>query len=306
VRAHGPDFLVIGHVVQDLLPPSPRGAGASAPSEWRLGGAVSYATLLAQRFGLRAAALTSCAPDLPLADLLPGVDLHIVPSERTTQMRNEYAEGGRRTQHAPQRAAPLTAGHLPDDWRSARIVLLGPVAGEIDASLAAAFSPETLVAAGAQGWLREIGPDAAVRPVPPDAWDARPILEHLDALFLSDEDLPIDAPGAHPAVLDEWAALVDVLAFTRGYAGADVHWSNEWRRIDAVPANPTDLTGAGDIFAAAFLIRYAETRDAWTAARFAAAAASLVIEGEGVRGVPTRATVKTRLASVVRGSEPQP
>jgi sugar/nucleoside kinase (ribokinase family) len=304
VRAHPPDFLVIGHVVQDLLPstslPSPahgRGAGGEGTPPWRLGGAVSYATLLAQRFGLRAAALTSCAPDLPLADLLPGVDLHFVPSERTTQMRNEYA-AGRRTQHAPQRAAPLTAEHLPDDWRNARIVLLGPVAGEIDASLAAAFSPRTLLAAGAQGWLREIGPDAAVRPVPPGAWNARPILEHLDALFLSDEDLPIDAPGAHPAVLDEWAALVDVLAFTRGYAGADVHWNNEWRRIDAVPANPTDLTGAGDVFAAAFLIRYAETHDAWTAARFAAAAASLVIEGEGVEGVPTRAMVEARLASV--------
>lgn len=285
--AEAPEFLVVGHVVQDLVPDADGGG-----ETWRLGGAASYASLLARNFGLSTAVLTSCSPDLPLQDILPGIDVHRVPSERTTQMRNVYPDGGRREQWVPQRAETLTAGHLPGEWRDARIVLLGPVAGEIDASLAGAFSPTTLVGAGAQGWLREAGADSRVRQVSPHDWDAAPVLKHVKALFLSDEDLLLeDAPVA----LAEWSEVVDVLAFTRGYGGADICYGGEWRRFDAYPANPVDLTGAGDTFAAGFLIRYAETGAPWEATRYGACAASLVIEGVGVDGVPAKAAVAERL-----------
>ncbi len=290
-----PDFLVIGHAVQDLLTsPRPRtGEGPGVRAPWRLGGASAYASLLARNFGLRTAVLTSCADDLPIAALLPDIDTRVVPAAATTQMRNVYSgPDSRRTQRVPQRAASLTPADLPDEWRGARIVLLGPVAGEIGPVLAATFSAETLIGAGAQGWLREIGADEVVRPVPYDRWDAAPLLQHVRALFLSDEDLsPEDAPGA----LAEWSALVDVLAFTRGVDGADVCHNGDWRRIEAFAAEPTDLTGAGDVFAAAFLIRYADTDDPWEAARWGAAAASLVIEGPGVDAVPTLAAVEARL-----------
>lgn len=286
-----PDFLVIGHVVQDLT---------GDPGDWRLGGAAAYASLLARNFGLRAAVLTSHANDVPLRDLLPDIEARVVPAAATTQMRNVYSgPDSRRAQRVPNRAAALTPDDLPDEWRDARIVLLGPVAAEVDPALAAAFSPETLIGAGAQGWLREIGADEVVRPVPCDLWDAAPLLQHVHALFLSDED--VTAEDA-PAALAEWSALVDVLAFTRGYAGADVYDKGSpdgqrWRRVDAFAAQPTDLTGAGDIFAAAFLIRYADSGDPWEAARWGAAAASLVIEGPGVDAVPLLAAVEARLAS---------
>jgi sugar/nucleoside kinase (ribokinase family) len=181
---------------------------------------------------------------------------------------------------------------LPEAWREARIVLLGPVAGEIDESLARAFSQESIVGLGAQGWLREIGPDSRVRPVAPFESQVGRVLERATALFLSDEDLRLEEA---PSALAEWSAQVDVLAFTRGYGGADVCYQGEWRRFDALPATPVDLTGAGDVFAAGFLARFAETLDPWEATRFGSAAASLVIEGVGVEGMPTREMVERRL-----------
>jgi sugar/nucleoside kinase (ribokinase family) len=236
--------------------------------------------------------LTACSADLPLDEIFPGIEVHRVASEKTTQMRNVYPDGGRREQWVPQRAETLTAEHLPDAWRDSRIVLLGPVAGEIDASVAGAFSEETLVGAGAQGWLREVGSDKRVRPVSPDEWHAEAVLRHVNALFLSDEDLLLeDAPSA----LAEWSELVDVLAFTRGYGGADICAGGEWRRFDAYPADPIDLTGAGDTFAAGFLARYAKTAAPWEATRYGACAASLVIEGVGVDGVPTKEAIAERL-----------
>ena len=292
-----PDFLVIGHLVQDLLvSPRPRtGEGPGVRARWRLGGAAAYTSLLARHFGLRTAVLTSCADDLPLASLLPDIETRVIPAAATTQMRNVYSGAdSRRRQRVPQRAAGLTPTDLPDEWRAARIVLLSPIAGEVDPALAAAFSPETLIGAGAQGWLRKIGADGVVRPIPYDRWDATPLLRHVHALFLSDEDLRAEDA---PAALAEWGALVNVLAFTRGVGGADVHSGGDWRSIEPFAAQPTDLTGAGDVFAAAFLIRYADTDDAWEAARWGAAAASLVIEGPGVDAVPTSAAVEARLGN---------
>ena len=282
-----PDFLVVGHVVQDLV--RENGSGET----WRLGGAASYASLLARNLGLRTAILTACAPDLPVADLFRGIEVVVVPSERTTQMRNVYPPRGHREQWVPQRAGMLTAAHLPKAWSNARIVLLGPVAGEIDQSLAQAFSADTLIGAGAQGWLREVGGDSRVRPVVPQDWDAEAVVKRTKVLFLSDEDLSLEEA---PAALADWSTLVDVLAFTRGYGGADICYGGEWRRFDAYAADPIDLTGAGDTFAAGFLARYAETGAPWEATRYGACAASLVIEGVGVEGVPTLEAIEQRLS----------
>ena len=69
-----PQFLVIGHTVQDISP----GQGADAPA-WRLGGTVSYAALLASRLGLSTAVLTAAADDLPVEEALPGVEVARVP-----------------------------------------------------------------------------------------------------------------------------------------------------------------------------------------------------------------------------------
>ena len=95
-----PQFLVIGHIVQDLI-------SDSDPASWRLGGAASFASTMARNLGLRTAVLTSASSDLPLAELLAGIDFEVVPSRRSTQMRNVYDEGPRR-QFVPQRAAPLS------------------------------------------------------------------------------------------------------------------------------------------------------------------------------------------------------
>lgn len=283
-----PDLLVIGHAAQDVDP----------DGSWQLGGPVSYATALSRNFGLRTAALTSAAPDVDFAQLLPGIYCRVVPSATSTRFHNTY-EDGRRRQRVSARAAPLTLDDLPDEWGAAPVVLFGPLVGEIDERLATAF-PEAVTGIGAQGWLREIGPDEVVRPLAPDAWDAAPLLERATALFVSDEDIPAD--GADAAIA-RWLESVPNLAFTHGDRGADVYAHTgsdhpgpvERRRIDAFPANVVDLTGAGDIFAAAFLIRLHETDDPWEATRFAACAASFVVEGVALAGVPTREQIETRL-----------
>ena len=181
-----PQFLVIGHTVQDLL-------SEDDPASWRLGGASSFASILARNLGLRAAVLTSAGPDIPLDELLPDIEMKVVPSRRTTQIRNVYGEGPRR-QFVPQRATLLSAEHVPPEWRRVPIVLLGPVIGEVDESVAACFNG-SLLGIGAQGWLRRAGRDTRVRPVMPADFHVHGMLRNARALFLSDEDIP---PGEAP------------------------------------------------------------------------------------------------------------
>jgi len=278
-----PQFLVVGHAVQDLL-------SEEDPGAWRLGGAASYASILARNLGLRAGVLTAAAPDLPLAELLPGIEVSVVPSRRTTQIRNVYAEGGRQ-QFSPQRATPLTPEHLPPEWRLTPLVLLGPVEGEVSDSFADSFAGG-LLGIGAQGWLRRVSQSSRVRQLPPSEWDARHVLRHARAMFLSDEDV---APGETPPALTYWSEMVHILGFTRGYGGADVCYRGGWRHIPAFPADVVDPTGAGDVFAAAFIIRLGESGDVWRAARFAACAASFIVEGAGTDTIPTRDQIETRL-----------
>ncbi|HEV8574108.1 MAG TPA: PfkB family carbohydrate kinase [Dehalococcoidia bacterium] len=278
-----PQFLVIGHTVQDLT-------SESDPASWRLGGAAAFAAVLARNLGLRVAVLTSASPDLPLEELLPGIEIATVPARRTTQMRNVYEEGPRR-QFVPQRAAPLSAEHLPPEWRQMSIVFLGPVIGELDESFPRIFNG-SLLGIGAQGWLRRVARDTRVRPIMPADFHVHGMLKYARALFLSDEDIP---PGESAPALTYWSDLVQVIAFTRGYNGADVCLRGNWRHIDAFPANTVDPTGAGDVFAAAFLIRLWESGDVWKATRFAACAASLSVEGEGISAIPSRDHIEARL-----------
>jgi sugar/nucleoside kinase (ribokinase family) len=57
-----------------------------------------------------------------------------------------------------------------------------------------------------------------------------------------------------------------------------------------------DPTGAGDVFATSFLIRYQETGDPSEAAVFACCAASCVVEGLAASTLGDRAEIARRIA----------
>jgi sugar/nucleoside kinase (ribokinase family) len=126
-------------------------------------------------------------------------------------------------------------------------------------------------------------------------WDgARLVLRNAQALFLSEDDVT-DEPEVRG-----WFDLVPVGCVTRGAAGATLFVNGEPYAVPGYPVNVVDPTGAGDVFAAAFLVHYTRTQDAWEAAGFASAAGSLVVEGEGIAAVPDRGGLDARWAAYRR------
>ena len=283
------DFLTIGHVTRDILP----------DSTFSLGGTVTFAALTAYRLGLVAAIIT-CADAEFLADLparLPEIGLAARSSSATTAFVNTYFEGYR-TQYLRARADQLQLEDVPESWRKASVVLFGPLDQELSPAFVSLFPrhPGAIFAATPQGWLRRWDEDGRVWPTPWTA--AKEILPLLDVLILSHDDLlPFanDNRTDADAMLTSWSMHVPLIVATDGRHGATLLQRGVTERFPAYSANEVDPTGAGDVFAAAFLVHYHKHRDPRKAVDFANCVASLSIEHVGIEGIPTMEMVRERM-----------
>jgi sugar/nucleoside kinase (ribokinase family) len=164
------------------------------------------------------------------------------------------------------------------------------VADEVAPDFAAAF-PNAAVGVGAQGWCRVWDREGRVsmRPWP----DPLPVLRRVQALFLSEDDVAGWEERAR-----ELYQHVPVGALTLAARGADLYVNGERYTVPPAPATEVEPTGAGDVFAAAFLIRYNASGDPHDAAAFAAVAGALTVEADGIHGVPTREALERRWRAV--------
>jgi 1D-myo-inositol 3-kinase len=85
-------------------------------------------------------------------------------------------------------------------------------------------------------------------------------------------------------------------ALTRGWRGLTLLTREGEYEVPSLPRPEADPTGAGDVFAAAFLVRYHDSGDPLGAAAFACCAASCAVEGVGTSTLGDRAEVERRLA----------
>jgi sugar/nucleoside kinase (ribokinase family) len=275
-----PDFVAIGHVTLDRI------GEATRP-----GGAALFAAVTAHRLGLSVGLLTSHGDDFPL-DLIPSkIEVVSIPAADTTRFEHRQDAGGR-VSHVRAVAGALTMADVPDDWRGASLTLLAPVLDEVDPMIATLFA-DGAVGAAAQGWLRHTAPDGLVVP---RAWRSpERLLQSVQALFLSREDIR----GQEDEVV-EWFQRMPVGALTADRDGALLFVNGERYEIHPRTAREIDPTGAGDVFAATFLIQYQRDGDPWQAAVAAACAGSLAVEGEGWSTVADRATLDAALADYER------
>lgn len=287
----GPDVLLIGHVTCDLV--SADRDSADRDSDYRIGGTVSFASVTATRLGRRATVITRAAANTDLSELPAEVELHVLPSPVTTTFANVYTEHGR-IQYCYAQALPITANDIPPHLHRPRAVLLGPLVDEIGPDVARLFDAHTLVVAVPQGWMRRWDETGRVYSKP---WDSAPdILPHLDVLALSLEDIDYDLSRLEPAL-----EKVPLVVLTEYHDGSTIYRRLESGDIEETkiaprPAAEFDPTGAGDVFATAFMIRLQETGDPVQSARFANVTASFSVERPGVSGVPTREQVLAYMA----------
>src|SRR5512142_1688274 len=103
------DYLIVGHVTEDLTPAGPR-----------LGGTVAFSGLTARALGLRVGVVTAASDSTSMADL-GGIQVVRVASPHTTTFQNTPTPQGR-IQILYHEASPIPFGAVPEAWRSTPIV----------------------------------------------------------------------------------------------------------------------------------------------------------------------------------------
>jgi sugar/nucleoside kinase (ribokinase family) len=274
------DYLIIGHLTRDLTPNGPA-----------LGGTASYASLTARALGLRVGILTACEDCLATPQLeQEGIRIVGMRSEETTTFENIQTPNGR-IQYLHKLAPTIDLSMVPEQWRDTPIVHLGPVAREVDPTLARAFS-NSFVGLTPQGWLRTWDTEGRVSF---SEWpECSFVLQHSNAAVISIEDV-----RGNESIIEDMSSSIRVLAVTEGANGSRLYWNGDLRRFRPPKMVEVDPTGAGDIFAAAFFIRLNTTRDPWEAARFATNLAAFSVLRYGLDGIPRPEEVQMVMTEVI-------
>jgi sugar/nucleoside kinase (ribokinase family) len=270
-------YLLVGTVTKDLLP----------DGDFTIGGTVTYASTMAKSLGWQPLIVTRAPADFKPPAHLADLEWRILPTPEITTFRNVYYPQGRVQTIGPI-AASIRKRDIPPDCRQAAIAHLCPLAQDVEPAVASIFADSLLIATP-QGWLRQWDEQGIVSL---GQWqEMEQTLPQFQMAVFSIEDVEGDWN-----IIERWIKQSPLLIVTEGEHGCTVFQHGEAQKVPPRPANPTDLTGAGDVFAAAFAIRFQETSDLWVSARFANVAASMAIERPGAQGVPTRAEIEAYLA----------
>jgi len=251
-------FAAVGHVTNDRLE-----TGVFP------GGSALYAGVAAAQLGAQVRLITSFGRDFVGVELLSstGIQVEATASECTTSFEAIELEG-HRGWRVHGHAAALTRAVTDVD-----VLFACPVLDEVKHSAMVAPSG-VVVGAGLQGWLRSLRADGVVEP---RKGPALSFLSGCKAVFCSDEDLG----GDRAPLIALLRGLAEIVVLTEGARGALLYFGDAVHRVHACPAREVDPTGAGDTFAACFLLELARGERPLEAAGLAAAAASIAVEGGG-------------------------
>lgn len=260
------DYLLLGHITLD-----------HTPDGVRLGGTALYSALTAAALGQRVGLVTAGGDELPLPEH-EKLQILRLPAAASTTFRLEYSPEGRRLwlEHL---APTLEYYHIPELWRSAPLVHLGPVAGEVNSGMLRQFDPQRVVLTP-QGWLRSRSEDGRVRRG--DWPEADFALRACRAAVLSREDL-------RPEQIEPFALAAPLLVLTDGPRPGRMYLEGQELAFSPPAVAEVDPTGAGDIFAAAFFVALANGETPLAAAEFACGLATDSVGRPGLAGIPNTA-----------------
>lgn len=290
------DVVIIGHITIDVNV-FPRGI-----IENMLGGAPTYAGFMLASLGEKVGIVSKIGEDFP--DKFPplygkfGLDTEGVYSipEKTTIFENTYDELGGRKQTCWLLPSKISPEEIPGAYFHTRSFYVSPVGDEVTPGvLETVKKKENVVMLDPQGLFRKVGRDGKISVQKPENLDD--YLVHVDVVKIGPEEFQAFAKSPEETLRELVGAGPKVAILTRGEKGCMVLCDGKFGEFEGLKVDVKDLTGAGDVFGAAFLVRYLNTRDVADSAKFATATASLKIKYKGPSGFPTEEEILGALGS---------
>lgn len=284
----GFDALLVGHFAVDRI--VLRGETRVAS-----GGGVYYGAMALARLGYRVAVATRvCETDFPRLDEMrdEGIAVFATKAAQTSGMENTYLTPDQdKRQCVPLGfAGPFREGEIPT--LRAKAVLVVPIlAGEIDLAVLSALAARAPVALDAQGFVRFAEGDTVVFRDWPEKEAG---LALVRTLKVDDTEAAIltglDDPHAAAAALARYGPREVVLTHKGGVL---VYASGTFFEAPFAPRRLVGRTGRGDTCFSTYVVKRLSA-DPAQAVRYAAAATSLKMEGNGPFA-ETAASVVARL-----------
>ena len=228
--------------------------------------------------------VTSLAPsEMAVVDDLrsKNVDVHVIPSKHSVYFENIYGEDqNNRVQRVLAKADPFSVNGFEEV--EASIFLLGALlADDFPVELVEYLSKKGAIAVDSQGYLREV----RNQDVHPIDWENKlEILKYVQILKVNDLEMEVltgmkDIKQAAQQLYD-WG--VKEVLVTLGSFGSVIYDGEKYYTIPAYkPREVVDATGCGDTYVTGYLYKRAKGAGIEEAGKFAAAMATIKIEGSG-------------------------
>jgi len=282
-----------------------------------LGGSPAYVSFSARQLGARVGVVSKVGVDFPkkYINMLKhgGVDLFGLKKEKnsaTTSFNLEYSANKRRL-ILRSLAPPIRLTDISSDF-NAESIHVAPIAGEFSSEIVVALrSRAKVLSLDPQGFLRRFDTKGKASM---KNFKADKIFENVDVFKSSLSEVRVITGKSEKGLKATMKRLGDlgitVVIVTLGRKGAALFFDNKFCCIPSFPPKRlTDPTGAGDVFAGAFLAEYLRNADALWCACVGSAAASFKAETFGPVLFCTKGAIYERakhlFAKVHTGSDAQ-
>ena len=248
-----------------------------------VGGAVTFCTPAAAATGAKVFAAIKAAPEdeeVGKAFSLPEEDRAILPSRRTTEMRNQYftADRERRKASCPAQSDPILPDEIPPVERKATH-LAGLLYGDFPNVLLEALKNQGKLTADIQGFLRRNENGSLVFH---DWADKRKYLPYFDILKTDAAEAEIltglSDRAAAARQLIAWGVPEVLISYNTEMLAYDGH---EMRAYPVKSRNLSGRTGRGDTVFGSYIAMRFLGADMDDALRYATACVSLKMETPG-------------------------
>jgi sugar/nucleoside kinase (ribokinase family) len=210
-------------------------------------------------------------------------------SENISNFVNDYT-GRERKQYWMSDAGKINF----KDLGKMDIIHIGPIFGEVTLDcVKKAKKNAKLISLDVQGFLRS----SDGKKVTMKFWDERAeFLKYVDLVKINKlESYFVSKKTNYEEICKELVEFGPKVVMITLRDEGSIIFSDKFHKIPVYQTNVVDKTGAGDVYAAAFAIRYFETKDILESGLFASAAASFVVEEFGTINIAERNKVERRV-----------
>jgi sugar/nucleoside kinase (ribokinase family) len=291
------DLIVLGHLTHDIIV-TPDGKIHEA-----LGGVAAYTALVAAQLDATVGIIAKVGNDFKEEYIkkLEKSNINLLGlsrvKEKTTTFQNSYNESGERSQKLLNYISSINISDIPKPFLDAKCYHFGPVFHEVSYNIIKFINEKRILTSlDPQGYLRRIDFNHFIQPC---NWkDANKVLPYINILKCdrSEAEKLTGTRDIHRASELLYAFGPKIVLITRGVQGSFLYYKEVLENIPIVQGKKVvDSTGAGDSYAAGFIVDYLATKNPKHSALFASCVASFVVEGIGTSNLPIKNKVTKRL-----------